>query len=484
MTFDRKETIYLYVIRSFKLSNLHLLPMKSILLALSLAVTSTLAAEKPNILFIFADDMAFETVRANGRLDIDTPNLDRLVENGTNFTRSYNMGSWAGAVCVASRSMLVTGKSVWHAKNAVKAKDALNSLWPKRLQAAGYDTYLSGKWHVPSPSSKAFMHTKNVRAGMPKPIGGYNRPLSPEDYENWLPWDKSKEGFWVGGKHWSEVLADDTIEFLSSASEKENPFFMYIAFNAPHDPRQSPKEYIDMYPLDRIKLPSTFQPQHPQLDNMCGKIRDEKTIPFPRTEYAVKVNRQEYFALVTHMDEQIGRILDALDASGKAENTLIVFTADHGLAVGHHGLAGKQNMYEHSLTVPFIITGPNIPKGKTVDTPIYLQDVMPTTLEWAGAKADNIFFKSVTPLIHKEKAVAPYPAIYGAYLDLQRAIIKDNWKLIYLPKANIYELYNIAEDPYEATNLIDEAVHAEKIVQLKKELLSLNTEMGDPFNIQ
>jgi len=454
--------------------------LQSITLYLSSIVL--LHAERPNILFIFADDMAFETVRANGRLDIDTPNLDRLVAEGTNFTRSYNMGAWGGAVCVASRSMLVTGQSVWNAQDAVKSASTNKQLWPQLLQNAGYDTYISGKWHVPTSAPNAFKYSKNIRAGMPRPIGGYNRPLSPKDYETgWKPWDKSKEGFWIGGKHWSEVLADDTIGFLESAGKNDTPFFMYIAFNAPHDPRQSPKEYIDKYPLDRIELPKTFQPKHPKLDKMCGMIRDEKTMPFPRTEYAVKVNRQEYFALVTHMDDQIGRILDALEASGKADNTIIVFTADHGLAVGHHGLAGKQNMYEHSLTVPFIVTGPNIPKGKTIDTPIYLQDVMPTTLDWAGVEQNNVFFKSLTPLIHQANPTAPYSEIYGAYMNNQRAIIKGDWKLIHLPKAQAYELYNIKQDPYEATNLIDQAEYKDKISHLKKDLKALQMKMNDPL---
>jgi len=143
---------------------------------------------------------------------------------------------------------------------------------------------------------------------------------------------------------------------------------MYLAFNATHDPRQSPKEYIDRYPLDRIKLPENFLPQYPHAAKVCGLgLRDEKLMPYPRTEFAVKVHRQEYFAIVTHMDDQIGRILEALEKSGKADNTYIIFTADHGLAVGHHGFCGKQNMYDHSMRVPFFIVGPDIEAGSKID---------------------------------------------------------------------------------------------------------------------
>ena len=167
----------------------------------------------------------------------------------------------------------------------------------------------------------------------------------------WKPWDKSFEGFWKGGKHWSEIVADDALDFIADADKRENPFFMYIAFNAPHDPRQSPKEYVDRYPLDKVKVPENFLPEYPHNVGMgCGRgLRDEKLAPFPRTHHAVKVNRQEYYAIITHMDTQIGRILDALDKSGKKDNTYIFYGADHGLGVGQHGLMGKQNMYDHSL---------------------------------------------------------------------------------------------------------------------------------------
>ena len=161
-------------------------------------------------------------------------------------------------------------------------------------------------------------------------------------------------------------MANETMGFLENASASENPFFMYIAFNAPHDPRQSPKEYVDMYPVDEIALPANFLPEYPYKDKMgCSKtLRDEMLAPFPRTEYAVKVNRQEYYAIITHMDAQIGRILKKLEETGQSDNTYIFFSADHGLSVGQHGLLGKQNMYEHSLRPPMIIVGPDIPEGK------------------------------------------------------------------------------------------------------------------------
>jgi arylsulfatase A-like enzyme len=431
------------------------LPFSAIAAALALVLPLT-AADKPNVLFIFTDDQSYETVRAFGHTDIDTPNLDRLADRGTTFTHAYNMGAWGGAVCVASRSMLVTGRSLWRARAMEKKQDAdvqAGRFWPQRMAAQGYETYFTGKWHIQADAAKAFDHSTHIRPGMPgaKPEG-YNRPITGQP-DPWSPSDPKFGGFWQGGKHWSEVLGDDSIAFLEQAAKSDKPFFMYLAFNAPHDPRQSPQEYVDRYPLDRIKMPESFLPEYPEKEAIgAGKgLRDEKLAPFPRDEHAVKVNRQEYYAIVTHTDTQIGRILDALEKTGKAGNTWIILTSDHGLAVGHHGLMGKQNMYEHSLRVPFIVAGPGVKAGAEINAPIHLQDAMATALDLAGADRDGVEFQSVLPLLAGEKG--GLDAVYAAYMDVQRAVIHDGWKLILYPVAKVAKLYHITEDPQETRDL-------------------------------
>ena len=219
------------------------------------------AAKKPNILFLFADDQCYETIRAYGHTDIETPNLDRLAKRGVTFTRAYNMGSWSGAVCVASRAMLTTGRYLWRAnkvaRNAEKER-AGRSLLARIHEEGRYETFFTGKWHVRAKAEKAFDHAAHIRGGMPRQTpAGYNRPKSITD-DNWKPWDKKFGGFWQGGTHWSEVVANDTVGFLKHAAKNEKPFFMYIAFNAAHDPRQAPKSYVDKYPLERIKVPVNY----------------------------------------------------------------------------------------------------------------------------------------------------------------------------------------------------------------------------------
>jgi len=438
---------------------------------------------RPNILFLFADDQCFEALSAFGS-EVQTPNLDRLVRNGVTFTHAYNQGAWGGAVCVASRTMLNTGRFLWNAHSVyrkLKEEGAAGRFWSQHLAGAGYECYFSGKWHVRIDPADVFGVVKNVRPGMPNQTEeGYNRPI--EGQENvWKPWDRKFGGFWKGGKHWSEVLADDGISFLEQASKSEKPFFMYLAFNAPHDPRQSPKQYVDRYRLEDVKVPKNFAAEYPYKDAIgCGEqLRDERLAPFPRTKYAVKVNRQEYYAIITHMDDQIGRILDALKKSGKSEETYIFFTADHGLAVGHHGLMGKQNMFEHSMRAPLIVNGPGLVKDRRIETPVYLQDIMPTTLELASVEVpEHVQFKSLKPLLEGNEA-EHYEAIYGAYKDLQRMVRKGDYKLIYYPKIGKVLLFNLRNDPEEMLNLSEQKEYAGVVAKLKGKLRQLQKQQGD-----
>ena len=146
----------------------------------------------------------------------------------------------------------------------------------------------------------------------------YNRPPA-TGADPWSPTDGTQGGYWAGGKHWTEVAGDHSVNFIQQAAQEEVPFFMYLAFNAPHDPRQSPQRFVDRYPIDSILVPANFQPSYPFADVIgCGpSLRDERLAPFPRTAEAIARHRQEYFAIITHLDEQVGRILDALNASGK-----------------------------------------------------------------------------------------------------------------------------------------------------------------------
>jgi arylsulfatase A-like enzyme len=457
--------------------------------------TEKTADPKPNIVLIFTDDQTYESISALGNTEIHTPNMDRLVKGGTTFTHAYNMGGWNGAVCIASRSMMISGSHIWNArkKDELWTKGdsiSLTETWPKLMEKQGYKTYMTGKWHVQAPADIIFNQAEHIRPGMPADNGsqvrvafekwksesgdmkdwndympvGYGRPLNEQDTE-WMPTDSIQGGFWEGGKHWSEVVRDDALAFIKDTETHNNPYFMYLAFNAPHDPRQAPQRFLDMYPLENIAIPESFLPEYPYKDDMGNSpvLRDEALAPFPRTTYAVKKHRQEYYASISHLDEQVGKILDALEATGDMENTYVFFTADHGLSVGQHGLIGKQSLFDHSIRPPFMVTGPNIPAGKKIDTDIYLQDIMATSLELAGIeKPEYVQFHSLLDIISGESK-GHYDAIYGAYMNVQRMIRKDGFKLIVYPKIDKVLLFYMKNDPEEINNLADNPDYTEKV---------------------
>lgn len=474
--------------------------------------------QPPNIVFLFADDQTFNTIHALGNSTIHTPNLDRLAAGGTTFTHAYNMGGWHGAICVASRSMIISGAYLWDAQSMAEKwrngdSTALKNTWGQWMSNAGYDTYMSGKWHVAAPADVVFDTAAHVRPGMPRDLWntmteagkrqlrtqpneqidlasimppGYHRPTSAQD-TSWSPTDPKFGGFWQGGKHWSEVLKDDALYFIQQAEAKKNPFFMYLAFNAPHDPRQSPQSFLDQYPLDSIEVPKNALPEYPYKDSIGNSpgLRDEALAPYPRTAFAVKTHIKEYYAIISHLDEQIGKVLDALEATGQMDNTYIFFTADHGLAVGQHGFIGKQNMYDHSMRVPLIVAGPDIPDGQRIDHEVYLQDLMPTALELAHIQQpEQVAFHSLLKLAQGAQTTSSYPAIYGAYMDLQRMIRKDDFKLIVYPKIKKMRLFDLDKDPLEMHDLADDPAYENKVDMLFQALLNLQETMKDTLDLK
>lgn len=484
---------------------------KNILLIASLFIGNwafAQKADKPNILFIFTDDLTINGLGSTSNHEVKTPNLDRLKEQGTFFSHTFNQGGFNAAISVASRAMLNTGMYLWKAcdetggytgtskdvpewPNGVEPykaqKPAQRSLlWSEHMRNEGYETYITGKWHVPTPAQEVFDHANHIRPGMPNQTKeGYARKFIEGVPDKWTPVDTTYGGYWKGGKHWSEVVRDDALQYIAHAKESDKPFFMYIAFNAPHDPRQAPQEYQDLYNVSDIKVPETFMPIYPYCEEAgTGRgLRDEWLAPFPRTEYSVKVNRKEYYALISHLDTQIGMILDALEKSGKLDNTYIFFTADHGLAVGDHGLLGKQNQYEASVRVPMIAAGPSIKKGQEINNMVYLQDVMATVLDIAGSKAVNqVDFQSFLPLAQGKK-MKTRKAIISCYSGCQRMIRTDKYKMIIYPSANLVRLFDIQKDPLEMNDLANDRKNKDLMDKLFVEFQSLQKEIKDPLNV-
>ena len=424
------------------------------------------AAERPNFLVLFADDQRSDTIAAYGNPHIRTPNIDRLVERGYSFRRNYCFGSLHGAVCVPSRAMLNSGR---HYVGLPMDLEGVTTL-PQLLGKSGYRTFGTGKWHN---GKKAF--DKSFQTGRAVFLGGMCDHLKVPIRE------KRQDGTWTdarrGEKFSSELFADAAISFLEEPGGEE-PFYCYVAFTAPHDPRQPHGEFADAYDPEKLPLPENYLPQHP-FDNGFLTGRDEALGPWPRTPRLVREQLAEYYELCSHMDAQVGRILRALEASGKAENTYIIYAADHGLAVGSHGLLGKQSLYEHSMGCPLIFVGPGIPKASSTRAFSYLFDVFPTVCDLAGVEAPEDVFGKGLRGIWEGKVESVRDSVYTMYTESQRAVRTDRWKLIVYPLVNRLQLFDLEKDPFEKKNLAEEPGQALRIVELTALLRDWQREVGD-----
>ena len=453
------------------------------------------ADDRPNFLFMIADDLTYRGIRALFDRQVSTPNLDRLVANGCSFTHCFQQGSWTGAVCIASRTMLLTGLTTFRAEPVMPSPRCdFTPLWGQTLREAGYHTYMVGKWHLdPTMMQRCFDEMGPIGLAMFQSVlpDAYHRPAPGN---TWTPWDERLEGHWIHTGMWQNspndevhhscrVWADCAVDHLLQTVPKLNqPFFMYVGFNEPHDPRQSPKEFVDMFPPDKIEIPPNYLPEFP-FDNGDLRGRDEQLAPFPRTREAVQLHRSEYYALIAYLDSQVGRILDALEHSGKADNTYVIFTSDHGLAVGQHGLMGKQNLFDHSIRMPWIINGPGVPKGKKVDEIVYQHSTFATTCELASIPVpSSVEFPSLADLI-KGQGTAKHDAVFSRYQDVQRAVRTKDYKLIVYPQVKKVQLFDLNTDPWEVTDLSRSPMLKPVRTQLMQRLRAFQHELDDKLDL-
>jgi len=449
---------------------------------------------RPNFLFMIADDLTFRGIRTLYDQEVSTPSLDRLVRSGCAFTHCFQQGSWTPAVCIASRMMLLTGLTTFRAEPATPSPACdFTPLWGQTLRATGYHTYIAGKWHLdPTMLQRCFEEMGPIGLGMFESTpDAYHRPTPGN---SWTPWDEKLKGHWLDTKTWQNsphdeihhscrIWADCAVDHLLHRVPRLNqPFFMYIGFNEPHDPRQAPKEFVDMFPHDKIAIPPNYLPQFP-FDNGFLRGRDEQLAPFPRTREAVQLHRSEYYAIIAYMDSQIGRILDALERSGKADNTYVIFTADHGLAVGQHGLMGKQSLFDHSIRIPWIIRGPGVPQGKKVDELVYQHSTFATTCDLANIPIPkSVEFPSLADLITGQ--VSPrHDAVFSRYQNYQRAVRTPDYKLIVYPQVKKVELFDMNKDPWEITNLAANPALKTVKEQLMQRLRTFQHELDDKLNL-
>lgn len=417
------------------------------------------AAPKPNVLFLFADDMRPDSIAALGDPVVKTPNLDSLVNRGFAFTNAYNLGGNSPAVCMPSRNMMMSGRAYMRWKDFLPAGapearrgkmspgDGPN--FPLSMKAAGYET-----WHYGKKGNSANL----IQARF--------------DHVHYLTEDHMDRAHGEPGRE----IIDGALEFVEKR-DTSKPFFMYLGFSNPHDPRVAAQAYRDLYDEDKMPLPKNYKPVHP-FDNGEMVVRDELLSPWPRTPEEIHRTWRDYYATITGLDAQIGRLLKLLQDRGLMENTLILFSADQGIAIGSHGLLGKQNLYEHSIKAPLVFAGPGIPAGQSGSL-VHLFDIYPTVCDLVGASApegiDGISFKPV--LVNpKEKT---REALLLSYMDKQRALRDDRFKLIRYPLAGVTQLFDLEEDPDEMHDLSQEPDQQDRIKNMMTRLQDLQAKFGD-----
>lgn len=482
-------------------------------------ITAQKFKKKPNVIVIYTDDHRYSGVHALGGQAVLTPNLDDLAHSGIAFTNAFLQGAFSGATCIPSRAMLHTGRNLFQLEGEGHVIPKSHSTMGETFMNAGYHAHHVGKWHQDLNSLARTAETGAKVCGKPAYLtdqfrmpysdwrkdGKYKkencylleygnngniirRPLSKEDKRGPTGTEKT-------GPHVSEVLANEAIDFIG-AYKKKKPLFMYLAFPTPHDPRQAPKKYKDLYPEDEIALLPSYMPQHP-FDNGHIFLRDEELAEWPRTHKISKKHLSDYYAIISHLDAQIGRVIAALKESGTYENTIIVMAGDSGLAVGNHGLMGKQNIYdEDGIHIPFIISGGLVQKknvGRRVDAFCYNYDIFPTLCELTGVSIPKtVTGKSLLPILNDEvKSVRNFT--YHAYRQHQRAYRKGDYKLIEYVRApdkdwkrgplisgsRVTQLFNITKDPWEVFNLADFPKYEKIVSELRIEMKQKAQELGD-----
>ena len=428
--------------------------------------SSNLYAKKYNFLFLLADDQRADSIHAYGNNYIQTPNLDKLIARGFSFRQNYCLGSNGGAVCVPSRAMINSGRSYFNVDSRMTGV----KIMPELLRENGYTTFATGKWH-----NKEESFLRGFEIGKALYFGGM------ADHTKVPVVDLGPEGTFVnkrvGEKFSSELFTNAAIEFLENYKE-DKPFYAYIAYTAPHDPRNPPMKYRQMYYKNRPPLPKNFKPQHP-FDNGHMVGRDENLAPWPRTEEVIRDQLAEYYGLVTHLDEHIGRVTEALRKSRHADNTIIIYAADHGLALGSHGLLGKQSIYEHSMGCPLVFAGPGIPKGGSTKAFSYLLDIFPTVCGLTGLQVPpGVEGKDLRP-IWEGRADGVRDSVFLSFSKIQRSVRDKRWKLIRYPQINHTQLFDLENDPDELNNLADEPSQAGRIKQMLQQLKGWQQKVGD-----
>jgi arylsulfatase A-like enzyme len=462
----------------------------------SAALSATAAPpRRPNVLFVMVDEMRFDAMSCAGHKIVETPNLDRLAQQGVRFASAYTVSP----VCSPARASAFTGRYA-HVHgvttNGVPANEGEIFL-PSVLKHYGYHTAIAGKLHYsPHRFDYGFDQFWSFSAEGPTPEIGFNAYLkrkhgSPAKWpraDGTCPWPDDPLGHDVGVyKHpiedfETEWITQRSIEYLRSRKDKQQPWFLFTSYLKPHSPSVEPQPWFSKYSPDIVPAPKLPADAHKIRMSFRERQRRHR-VDDPRM---CQVMGAIYYGSIAHIDNQLGRLFGELERLGMADNTLVLFTADHGNMLGDHARWFKGVQYEGSAHVPLIWRGPKGAaenRGRTVAANVEGTDVMPSILETAGIPIpDGIQGRNFLNLARagdpKWKDHAFSQLRSGMYL-------KDGWKLIdnSLDCSGDYELYNLRDDPKEDRNLAADPRQKERVAQYCRELTAWRARRPAPIRI-
>ena len=473
------------------------------------------AEQRPNFLFVLVDDQSpFDLKAYNPHSVLDSPVLDQLAADGMVIDGAHHMGAWVGAVCTPSRHMIMSGRSVWHLPNRGKqnrnpnAKDP--ALVPPKLHASSLPAVFNAAGYRTMRTCKNGNSYDAANALFTVSATATKRGGTDESGSAW---------------HAKQVL-----EYLDQRETQkiEDPFFIYLGFSHPHDTRDGTEDLLEKYGAtnhsDRATLPKENERQPPLPVNYLQEhpfhhghpnLRDEVAVSgvWERRDRATIRNELgREMACSENIDRQIGRVLKRLDAMGELEHTYVIYTSDHGMAIGRHGLQGKQNLYEHTWRVPLIVKGPGVKAGSRALGNVYLMDLLATFCDLAGidppSTNEGVSFRSVLQGEQQLIREVLYGVYCGGTLPGMRCVKQGDWKLI---KYDVMDgtvrktqLFHLAENPHEfiephhdevvrgetgATpaphqrNLAHDPKYAAKRAEMESLLLKKQRELDDPYRL-
>ena len=342
---------------------------------------------------------------------------------------------------------------------------------PELFGRAGYETFFTGKWHNDRASFlRSFERAEAIFHG-----GMCEHLKVPVRSRAAFAADEAPR---IGEQFSTEIFCDAARQYLR-ARTRDRPFFAWLALTSPHDPRTPPPAYRARYQAEKIPLPEAFR-SVPAFDTGELDVRDEKLLPKPLSTDALREDLANYYGMITHHDEQLGGVVRELEATGELANTVIVYVGDHGLAMGNHGLLGKQNLYEHSTRVPLVMAGPGVPENVRCTELVHSLDVFATLLELAGIAAPEPGeSRSLVPLLAGRSGGRN--EIFCIYRDCQRMVKEVRWKLIVYRVGGVesVELFDCETDPHERQDRSAEPALAGEVRRLRERLHEWQSEVGD-----